>query len=183
MEALATPDELAAYLRQEGGAAALDTAAAELALASASGVVREYCQWDIKAVTETLTADGNGTYVVSLRTLYLTDVQAVRIMGRAGWELVDPAGRYTWSTGGQLVCVSGVWPVGVRNIQADVTHGYDEPPDALRMAVLALAARQYVNPQNLLSRTVGSVSEGYASKITDPLSDLQQVQLSRYRLP
>jgi hypothetical protein len=175
VEALATVDDLAAYLRQEGGAAALDTAAAELALASGSGVVRTFCRWQISAVTETLIADGDGSGVLSLPTLYLRDVTEVR----TGQTTADPAG-YSWSAGGQLFVNSGGgWPIGFRNVEADVLHGYDssETPDAVRLAVLAHAARQYANPLGLTSRSVGGVSEAWA------LTELQVAQLSPYRLP
>jgi hypothetical protein len=178
VEALATVDDLAAYLRQAGGAAGLDPAAAELALASASGVVRAYCRWCISAADETLTVDGDGSRLVSLPTLYLRGVLELRV----GGAVVDPGG-YGWSQSGQIHLLGAGWPPGFRNIDADVMHGYEETPDPVRAAVVASAARQYANPQGLLSRTVGGVSEGFASAITDLQTGQQQALLAPYRLP
>jgi hypothetical protein len=173
VEALATVDDLAAYLRQPGGAAGLDQAAADLALASASGAVRDYCGWNISVATETLTGDGDGSRLVSLPTLCLRGVTEVRVLT---WRTIDP-GTFTWSRGGQLICISGVFPPGLRNVEADVTHGYDETPDGVKLAVLIRAARQYTNPLALTSRNVGGVAEVYA------VTDYEAAQLGPYRLP
>jgi hypothetical protein len=178
VEAFASIDDLAAYLRQDGGAAGLDPAAAELALASASAAARSYCRWRISAAAETLVADGDGSRLISLPTLYLRDVHALRINGGA-----VAATGYGWSESGQIHLCGAGWPPGFRNVEAEVTHGYDETPEAVRAAVVAAAARQYANPQGLLSRAVGGVSEGYASAITDLQTAQYEALLGPYRLP
>lgn len=180
MEPLITTAELGLYLQRT-----VDPDAAALAVANASGLVRDYCGWSISAETVTLTLDGSGTVLLDLPTLQLNGVTAVRLNGIAlespedGWPTAE---QYTWSTRGQLYRAAG-WPAGFRNVEADVVHGHDPTPDAVRAVVLGLAGAAAFNPGGaLVSKTVGAVTHTYRDA-PGVLTDLQAFQLSGYRLP
>jgi hypothetical protein len=164
----------------------VDPEAGRLALESASGLVRDYCGWAISRTTETFTVDGSGTTLLSLPTLHLVDVSAVRMGGAelaaspTGWTGPE---EYSWSARGQLYRAYG-WPDIFRHIEADVTHGYDVIPDAVRAVVLGLAGATAFNPGGsvLASKTVGAVTHTFRDAPGE-LTSLQVFQLSGYRLP
>lgn len=174
MDALVTPEEFAGYVQSD-----LDRYTAELALSAASGLVRSYCRWRISEETATLVADGTGTDLLSLPTLRLTDVTAVRIDG----ELLD-ASAWSFSRNGQVRYVDGIWPRRFRAIEVDCTHGYAVTPDEIRAVVFALGARYYVNPQGLRSKTVGAVSRTFVlESMRGDLTEIETVLIAGYRLP
>lgn len=172
MDPLITADELGRYLQRT-----LDPDAAALAVASASGLIRDHCGWSISAETTTFVLDGSGTKILNLPTLRLVAVDEVRLFGTA----LDSA-EYSWTERGQLYCAAG-WPPDFRAAAADVRHGYDQTPDAVRAVAFVVAAATMSNPAGTLaSKTVGAVTHTYrdASAV---LTELQQFQLSGYRLP
>lgn len=176
MDPLATVGELENHLQRE-----VDQGQGEQAVTLASGAVRAYCGWDLARESTTLYADGTGSSLLSLPTLYLIDVTALRIDG----ETVDPAGidMPTWSRKGQLFRWIGFPRHAV--VEADVVHGYNPIPDLVKLVVLDVAACNLNNPQQLASVTVGQVSKtwptgaGYAEY---GLSSLHAALLDRYRL-
>ncbi len=167
MEPLVTPEEFAGYMQRD-----LDRYTADLVTRGASALVRGYCGWGISRADDTWTLNGTGTHVLPLPTLHLTDVPSVVVDGTAYTWGVD----YTFDETGLLYRPSG-WPVGVRNIVATVTHGYDPVPDDVRLVVCALAAKSYANPEGLTGKSSGDGSRSYA-----PLSDLEMALISNYRL-
>lgn len=167
--ALASPADLAAYLHRDE--AELNVAAAELALAGASGAVQDWCRWDIAYEERTFTVDGSGHRFLLLPTLHLVSVQEVRLDG----EALD-ADDYTWSVSGQLDRAAG-WPRRFRCVEVDCHQGYEPVPDLVRLITLERAARQYENPQRLSAKSVGGVSHSY------DLTELEMTQLESYRLP
>lgn len=178
MVPLATTGELATHLQRS-----IDPDDAELALMLASGAVRAYCGWDLARETTTLVAYGSGTPVLSLPTLSLLDLTAVRVDG-ADLDLtltgVD-VGRVVWSRKGQLFRGIG-WPRHVP-IEADATHGYDPIPDVVKLVCLERAARVLANPEQLVSATVSSVTKTWATSNTSfALSSLDERLLDRFRL-
>jgi hypothetical protein len=171
VDPLATTAELRRYLQRP-----IDEDVATLALASSSGLVRDYCGWSISYEETTFVVDGSGTTLLSLPTLYLVSVAAVSVNG-----IVLPAGAYTWTERGQLHNAVG-WPTGFRAVEVDCTHGYEQSPDAVRAVVLARAAVDAFNPGSALaSKTVGAVTHTYRDA-PDGLSALQAFQLDAYRL-
>ncbi|HLL68816.1 MAG TPA: hypothetical protein VK453_24345 [Micromonosporaceae bacterium] len=171
MDSLVAVADLTAYLQRP-----LDQPAAELALAGASGIVREYCGWTISAEAATFVVDGSGTTLIGLPTLHLTAVTEVRIDGLA----LEPAG-YAWSENGLLQRRAG-WPRRFRCVAVDCAHGYGQVPDVVRAVVLALAGRLHTNPDRLVSKTVGGISRTYATGSGD-MSELELAMLAGLRLP
>jgi hypothetical protein len=174
MQLLVAAEEFAGYLQRD-----LDRYTAETALAAASGLVRHYCRWPISAESTTFVQDGNGAQLLSLPTLRLNAVTAVRV----GGVLLDP-GQYEWSRGGQLYRNGAYWPARFRSVEADVEHGYAEVPDEVRAVVLALTTRYYVNPDGLRSKSVGAVSRTFGdAAAAGDLTRLEMSLIAGYRLP
>lgn len=181
MDPLISAEELALYL----GRTDLIPDVLALAVASASGIVRDWAGWSITRETTTFVVDGSTTSLLSLPTLHLNGVTEVRVAGEVlnpsatGWTSAE---QYTWSARGQLFRACG-WPCGFRSVEADVDHGYDIAPDAVRAVVFALAAAPAFTPGGsvLLSKTVGAVTHTYRDT-PSTLTDLQAFQLSGYRL-
>jgi hypothetical protein len=170
MDPLVTVDELEYYLQRAG----LDANAAALAVAGASGIVRDFCRWHIAPAEDvTLTLDGSGTHLLTLPTLYLNVVTEVRVDD----VVIDPS-EYRWSQRGQLSRTVG-WPAGMANVEIDCVHGYAVTPDAPRAVTFVLAARMMANPEGLKAKTVGGVSRQFG----DDLSELQMAQMAGFRLP
>ncbi len=174
MEPLASVEELRTHLQSDIG-----EEIAALALAGASGFVRDYCRWHVAPVEAdvTFTLDGNGRAVLTLPTLRLGAVDEVRV---GGVVVTD----YTASRRGQLYRSAG-WYAGWNGIEVDVAeHGYDSTPEGVRAVVLTLASRAVVNPEGLRSRTVGAVSKSFVYEtMRGDLTELQAAQLAAYRLP
>lgn len=148
-------------------------ATAELALAGASGMVRSYCGWDLLREDRTFTVVGNGSTLLTLPTLELIAVAEVRIDGLA----IDPAGPQPVRLLHGQVYWLNAWPAATP-IEVDVTHGYDDIPDVVRLVTLTIAARIVNNPDNYKSANTGTVSRSY-----DPgLAALDQRLLAPYRL-
>lgn len=176
MEPLATLAQLSRSLQRT-----VDPDAGALALAVASGIVRDYCGWSISEESVTFTVDGSGTQLQSLPTLHLTAVAEVRLFGQALTASDVDAAGYEWSERGQLFRAIG-WPNTFRCVQADVTHGYPVTPDGVLAVVLGLAGIGIPNPGgSLASKTVGGVTHTYRD-VRGELTDLQVFQLSGYRL-
>lgn len=177
---LVVAEDLAAYLQRD-----LDRSSAELAIDGAVGAAQTYCRWSLGAEATTFTLDGTGSTVLSLPTLRLVTVDAVRLDGVALESC--PAGggstvQYGWSAVGQLFRAAG-WPKRPRCVEADVVHGYDPLPRSVRLVVLAVAGRLMNNFDGVTSKAVGAVSRGYDSGRPAELSELEEHLLSGYRLP
>jgi hypothetical protein len=168
VDPLITVDDLKTYLQAD-----VPAEAAELAAATASGVVRGYCGWHIAPQeTTTFIVDGNGTAILTLPTLRLTAVDKVRVNDEV-WD----AESYRWQARGQLLHIPR-WPAGMANIEVDATHGYTDTPDAIRAVALAIAAGTVDNPTGRSVIQVGLVRSEYDAK----LSQLQYAQLAGFVL-
>jgi hypothetical protein len=98
---------------------------------SACAAVRAEAGWHIApSVSETLTVDSPGGPLLTLPTLALTEVSAVR-------DVTDPddtetLGDWRVSAAGMLARTNGQpWPAGFGVLEVDVTHGYDQCPAEL----------------------------------------------------
>jgi hypothetical protein len=182
VDPLVSVEEFNTYLQRT-----VDPDVGAMAVANASGIVRDFCRWNISAEQTTFVCDGSGTTILNLPTLHLFGVDEVRVDGVVLTPPNDDntVGDYQWSANGQLVRTDGnVWPARFRCAQADVGHGYDTTPDAVRAVVLVLAARVATNPEGLRSKTVGAVSRSFVFEtMRGDLSELQIAQISAYRLP
>lgn len=180
MAALATVGELETHLQRTFD----DQGQAEQVLALASGAVRAYCGWELARETTTFQVDGQGGTVLTLPTLELIDVTAIRIDGEPqtlGLPVTD-YGRITWWKKGQLFRHAG-WPVNAV-IEVDGVHGYDPVPDLVKLVTLDIAAVNLSNPEGLVSATVGQVSKQWAqpSSGSRTMSALHERLLDRYTL-
>jgi hypothetical protein len=173
VDALVPDDDLAAYLQRD-----LDRITAELALQAASGVVRDYCRWQISEETATFVVNGSGSTLLRLPTLRLTDVTEIRVDD----EIIDAA-EYRWTEGGLIERPAYGCPRKFRCVQVDATHGWAIIPDAVRAVVLTLASRYYVNPENLLSKTVGSITRTFSASKGGDMDQMEFALLAGFRLP
>lgn len=168
MSTLATEPELEIYLQRT-----VSPDLAVLALQSASGMVRDYCGWQISREDTTFLVDTDAiTTVLDLPTMHLVDVAEVRVNGDAIAEAFVP--QPIWKARGQIFWI---WPRHAK-VEVDVTHGYEAAPDIVRLVTLAVAARIINNPDDVKSSSVGSVSRTYETS----LSALELRLLDRYRL-
>lgn len=182
MPALATSGELENHLQRDLSAPE-DQVRADMALELASGAVRAFCGWALARETATFQVDGENGRVLTLPTLELIDVTAIRI-GDEEQALDLPVTNYdriTWWRKGQLYRHAG-WPA-FTVIEVDVLHGYDPVPDLVKLVTLDIAARQLSNPEGLISATVGQVSRTWAKPDAQKsLSTLHERLLDRYTL-
>jgi hypothetical protein len=180
MDALVSVEDFAAYLQRD-----LDRCTADLALAGASGLVRQYLRWDLSRTTETFVVDTHGSRTVALPTLRLNGVDEVSVVRRPPGTtlpvstLLAPA-EYTWSASG-LLWLDTPTPNGFRAVSVVADHGYDPIPDEVRLVVCAIAARAYSNPDGLRSQTVGGVGRGYAAAAE--MTALEVGLIAGFRLP
>jgi hypothetical protein len=140
--------------------------------------VESYCGWHVAPSCEdTLTLDGDGSTVLLLPTLHVTDVASVVEDG----VTLDPA-SYTWSERGVLRKYGrGRWICKDRAIEVTFTHGYAAMPDDLQAIVTDLGSR----PAGGGVVQVGQVRMATArdgSPLGAGLTDAQKGTLNRYRL-
>lgn len=169
MAPLATEGELDDYLQRS-----VPPAQAALAVAGASGIVRSYCQWEIsREEAVTFKVDGSGTRVLSLPSLYITDVTSIAV-NTVPVDLAD----VTWAKRGQIYRYAG-W-ARWSTVEVECDSGYTDVPDVIKIVTLSLAARHVNNPQGLKSAAVGSVQRTYAET---QLNRLELALLDAFRLP
>lgn len=168
---LAFPVELELFGEED-----LTDAKAELLLANASGIVRDYCGWRLDRATEDLVVDVVDAGRVLLPSLYVRDVEAVLL------DDVEMASTdWAWSFNGQLAFVGS----GAR-LTVTLDHGYDPVPPAVRAVVLALALRMHLNPAGHGSEAApGGVQTGFGGGVLNSggLLDREMQVLDRYRVP
>jgi len=112
---------------------------------AAEDQVRDYCGWHVAPPrTETLVLDGTGTAILLLPSVYVTAISSITEAGVA-----VGSGSYTWSEGGLVEKIWGVWTWKRRAIQVTLTHGYPVCPASIRREVARLAAASYANPAPL----------------------------------
>jgi hypothetical protein len=171
MEPLASPERLEKVLKQRGITVTPEMAV--LVLANASAIVRDHCGWHIAPVIEaTLLVDGTGGTVLTLPTLRLVEVSAVRIDGNA-------VGNFVAFPRGQLYRC-GTWPARPGAVEVDCRHGHETSPGNVEAVVLAIAC-ELARGNSLRQLTVGSVSQTFDTG-TDSAAQLRGAQLAGVRL-
>lgn len=163
MDPFASPAELATYLQtatqaeaDAGSGDTLDTVVALQALASASGAIRSVCGWSITQETVTASVSMSSRGILFLPTLRLTAVA----MSVGGVPLVDGT-DFAWETNGLLRAGYGAYWSSYWSATVVYTHGFTTAPDQVKAVCLERAAQTYVNPTQLVSATVGGVSDVY----------------------
>ncbi|WP_145941748.1 hypothetical protein [Corynebacterium glyciniphilum] len=145
-----TPDHVANVTKQTATEEQIDRAVAS---------VRSLCGWHVWPVrTETLRLDTAGDTLLTLPTLHVEDITAVRING-------TPTTAYTWSTDGLLQLPRH--RAGLGALEVDIKHGFDRPADLIGVVVqmIGRAAR----PAEQMS--VGGISVGAAQGVTPQSSE------------
>lgn len=116
--------------------------------------VRRIAGWHIAPeITETVTLDHDGSNVLHLRSLRVTDVASVRDV--SGSEPRDLTG-WRWSEAGMI---EGRFPRGFRVVEVTFTHGFPEAPADL-LPVLASRTQRRAMQESLGSRSVSYSAEG-----------------------
>lgn len=152
-----------------------DRAGLLLDLAAAAAVsVMGWCPWPSR--TETVTLDCEGTDVLTLPSILVTDVAEVIVDG----DVVDVSG-YRWSRVGLLERVGGRWPRGYRRAVVTFTHGADVLPD-VQGVILSLAGRLSVSAIGQTSMRAGGVAETYAVSAAGLLMQDDRDVLARYSI-
>lgn len=112
-----------------------------------------YCGWDPTEVVDDqeIKLDGNGTALLTLPSLYVTDVSAVQILRRDSQvtdAAIGPGEEVDWSENGTLTwsgCgpwpVGTAWPEGKRNVLVTYSGGYQALPADLAAALASLTKR------------------------------------------
>ncbi len=148
------------------------------------------CGWDpLELVRDrTLLLDGNGISLLTLPSLWVTDVSAVVVtdLGGTAWPLtIGPClNDIAWSDNGVLelktgwVC-GGIFPADRRNVAVTYSGGYAKPPDDLQAALDSVSKRAARESSNVRSKRMGQTSITY----NDPnLLTTEQMVFDRYRL-
>lgn len=122
----------------------------EAQVGAAANAIRRRAGWHIAPnITETVTLDHDGSVVVRLPSLHVTDVLLVEDMsGREPREITD----YRWSSSGML---EGRFPQGFRSLRVKFSHGYSICPGDLARLVASRTQRRR------MQESVGGVSVTY----------------------
>lgn len=160
----------------------------------AQAVMVAYCDWDPTEVVtdQTVLLNGNGTSLLTLPSLYVTDVSAVVITDRIGTvttAVLSPAPvDVEWSEDGCLECTScvlgGIFPPGRRNVAVTYSGGYDTIPATLQAALDSIAKRAPIASGGVQKRKLLSGEIAYsASVMAGELLITEQMILDQYRIP
>lgn len=148
-----------------------------------------YCGWDpTEPITDkTVLLNGNGSPVLLLPALRVTDVSAVTVTYFDGqtWSPTEigPGSPVGWTEAGELVNNYRYWPEGQQNVSVTFSGGYSGPTPDLAAALDKLSSRM---PQltGYTSAKLGSASFTFAANVaTGGLLMVEQMVFDRYRLP
>jgi hypothetical protein len=166
MSALATFDDLRVLSRAAWSDDDDERAAALLGVAST--VVRDYCGWQISAVTDqTVMLDGPGGHLLSLPCMNVSAVSAVQVM--IGDGLVAVVDYIPSVSSGMLRRRRG-WPSEFSSIEVTYSGGYDPVPDVVVAVVCAIADRAQTLPVGVSQEATGLISRTYTGTDTGPVS-------------
>jgi hypothetical protein len=174
----ATAAELAATMQ-----APVDTAAADLALASASAAIRRWTRQSITRVVDdvvTLRVIDCGELVLPQRPVVSVSEVKVNALILNDWVL---SGDRLLRTGGwhRLPGTTTYPDPGL--VQVTYTHGWEEIPDEVRAVCLDLASSTASNPSMLRQETIDDYSRTFASESlgVGGLSDNHKLLLGDFR--
>ena len=174
----ATAADLAASTQAD-----IPEATADLALASASAVIRSWTRQTITRVTDD---------VVSLRVLDECElVLPQRPVVSVSQVRVNSLVLQDWVLSGDRLLRTGGWRrlPGTTTypdpglVEVTYTHGWDEIPDDVRMVCLDLASTTVTNPSGLRSVSIDDYSRTFASETlgSGSLSEAHRSLLTAYR--
>jgi hypothetical protein len=163
--------------------APVDSAAAELALASASAVIRKWTRQTITRVAD----DTAILRVIDCDELVLpqrpvVSVSEVKVNSLVLHDWVLSVDRLLRTGGWHRLPGTTTYPdPGL--VQVTYTHGWEEIPDEVRAVCLDLASATLVNPSMLRQETIDDYSRTFASETlgAGSLSDAHKTLLGDYR--
>ncbi len=174
----ATAADLAAVMQ-----APVDTAAADLALASASAVIRRWTRQTITRVVD----DVAHLRVIDCDQLVLPQ----RPVESVSQVMVNALALNDWVLSGDRLLRTGGWRYlpGTSSypdpgiVQVTYTHGWDEIPDDVRGVCLDLASATLSNPAMLRQEAIDDYSRTFAAESLGlgGLSDTHKELLGDYR--
>ena len=179
---LATVAQLGAYLSRT---IPVGDPSATLMLDIASGMIRDYLQRNVTAVTADVeTIDPvNGTAL--LANLPIGAVSLVETFDGTSW-VVRAATTYTVSLRTGVVSAqsasAGVWPVTPGSWRVTYDHGFNPVPMAIVGVCLGVAARALETPAGVEKERVGGYQVKYAME-SEGFSAIEQKALNRYVTP
>lgn len=179
MEPLATATQLASRLQST-----LDSAAADLALANASGLIRAVARQTFTFVSQEIVDLTGGSRVLTLpqRPAVVNETNPLTVVELGDYGGIDlPAveGQHYTRVGNELTRgypyrynsrLQG-WPyrqplgVWTPRVRVTYSHGYLVMPDEIVAVTLDVAQSLYSNPQGLRSFTTPEYSETYATEL------------------
>lgn len=178
LPAFATAAELAAVMQ-----APVDGAAADLALASASAVIRKWTRQTITRVVDDvarLRVVDCDELVLPQRPIVSVSQVKVHALVLNDWVL---SGDRLLRTGGwrYLPGTSSYPDPGI--VEVTYTHGFDEVPDEVRGVCLDLASATLSNPAMLRQEAIDDYSRTFAAESLGlgGLSDTHKQLLANYR--
>ena len=149
--------------------------ASQLLLDAVASRIRTECGWHIAPrITETVILDSIGSTSISLPTLHLVGVSAVRVWD--GTQMVPLRGwdaRTGWSPLSCSINHSAGFPVGARILEVDMIHGFEDCPEDLLRVIAALSKPRIVQ-EALSGHSVTLANSGDAWGV--------ESTLERYRL-
>ncbi|HJQ00084.1 MAG TPA: hypothetical protein VJ851_00660 [Jatrophihabitans sp.] len=158
----------------------------------ARAVMVAYCKWDpTEVVTDkTVYLNGNGTPLLTLPSLYVTDVSEVVITDRAGSVSTATVGvgavDLEWSEDGCLECTGcrfSVFPAGRRNVAVTYSGGYETVPDTLQPALDSIAKRAPSATSGVQKRKLLNAEIQYAASLmAGQLLITEQMVLDQFRI-
>ncbi|MEW2415292.1 hypothetical protein AB0953_16475 [Streptomyces sp. NPDC046866] len=179
LTAFATAAELAAAIQQPD----LDATTADLALASASAVIRAWTRQTISRVTDdvvTLRAIDRCELVLPQRPV--VSVSQVRVNSLVLSDWVRSGDRLLRTGGWTHLPGTTTYPdPGL--VEVTYTHGWDEIPDEVRAVCLDLAAMTVTNPGGLREVAIDDYRRVFASETlgAGTLSEAHKAMLGGYR--
>lgn len=153
-------------------------------LYQAEQLVRSHCGWHIapSRADQVVTLSGNGSSVIMLPSLYVTEVASVVIDGNELAEGTD----FVVHREGFIELSSPDWTSRYsylpRTVVVTFTHGYSTPPDDVVAVVQAVASRSVDSPGSLTQ--VGQVRYATGAEAAGgSLTSWERDALGTYRLP
>jgi len=186
MVALALPAQLGALLQQPIS----DTDATALfVLDVASGIVRDFLQLQIDAVTADVVllepVNGSNGVSVFLPELPVTAVSLVETFDGTVWTTADPL---TYSVSKRTGIISALpytgvtWPYLPETWRVTYSHGYTVIPSTIIGKVVGVAARGYTSPAGVDMERIGGYQVKYSME-SDGLTPSEERSLARYVNP
>lgn len=147
-----------------------------MALDAACDIIRDTCEQDFNAATDTVSLNGTGTDVLLLPQRPVIAAGTVLVNGGTVTDYIPPTpegflyrgtaiGLGYWSNCGAM------WPRGRQNIRVTYDHGYtvaptNNVPRSIRMVALSIASRLVVQGV-AQSETVGDTTISYGMAASD----------------